>query len=178
MAIPQLANSNHVIHARLSERRRCSAKHREHSDFWSSCGGKVVAKLASEPANLHPQAEVQREEAPTSPVLGTRCHFPLGLARNPHSLRGKASTSTAADLFMRASRKEEATAVVTSADDEDEEDDADAEAPAARRKSSGLFRSSSSVAARPTLAAQVLAASRGASRMYSKTVEDPQRPNN
>ena len=75
---PQLANT----HARPFKSCLCAGKQRAQRNLWHRCGGILSARVASDPANLHPHADVHMEDVPAKPALGTRCQRPLALSMN------------------------------------------------------------------------------------------------
>ena len=166
-------------YAPLFNSARCSGKQRAQNHLWQSAAGSSSAKEANEPANAQPHAADQPKAAPDRPLCESRCHLPLGLAKNLQALIGSAATSSARIASESASTM---TSGTTAAEGKDEEEDArvvddggnDEELEAGARE---RWRTTSSkVIVRAALAAHVAASSRGTSRMYPRTAEDPQRP--
>ena len=105
-------------------------------------------------------------EAPARPDLGTRCHLPLGLARNLNSIIGKASTAAADEASSSATFKAASTYSGPRGKWIDvDETAAEEEEALVRRRRSGSRRTASNDSARPTRDAHALAASRGTSLM-------------
>ena len=142
--------------------------------------GRSASNEASVPANFHPQAEAQPAQAPDNFVSANLCHFPLELEMYMHLAMGafttaalhSASTSATCKLFVTGAKKGGAGRARAREDEDAEEEDPEghcgSEARARRRSSKERCW-----AAR---AAHDADSSKGTSRMYESTEDEPQRP--